>query len=211
MLKRIYLSPIGYIVTILQSLIAFIHKPFMVYGFYNHIQKKFMKLTRISSSVKIMSKKNLDLDNRIWIGHYSILDATNGIIIHEGVQTGPFVSVFSHSSHTSIRLLGKDYLETDTRIGYINDKVEIGEYSFIGTATTIFPGVTIGKGCLIYANSVITKSIPDYSIVGGSPAKIIGDIFEKDKKYFSDIFVQEHYFDQSLITKWITMNKKSCS
>jgi acetyltransferase-like isoleucine patch superfamily enzyme len=202
MLKKIYLSPLGYIISFLQNIFAFIQQPFMVYGFYNKVQRKFMKLTRVSSSVKIISKTKLDISNNVWIGHYSMLDASNGIKIGKGVQTGPFVSIFSHSSHISIRLLGKSYLQSNERIGYIDGKVVIGDYSFIGTSTTILPNVIIGKGCLIKVGSVITQSVPDYSIVSGNPATIEGSVFEIDEMYFNDKVVQENYFDKQIIENW---------
>lgn len=54
-----------------------------------------------------------------------------------------------------------------------NGEVIIDEGSFIGMGARIMPGVKIGKNCVIGANSVITKSIPDYSVVVGIPGKII--------------------------------------
>ena len=207
MLKKIYLSPLGYIISFIQNMVAFIQKPFMVYGFYNHVQKKFMKLTRISSSTKILSKKQLDIHNNVWIGHYCLLDASNSIEIHNGVQTGAFVSIFTHSSHISIRLLGDSYLQNDTRIGYIDGKVTIGEYTFIGTSSVIFPGVTIGKGCLIKAGSIVTKSMPDFSIISGNPASVVGNVQNMDEKYFENETVQAHYFDQDIIKEWKNQNK----
>ena len=207
MLKKIYLSPLGYIISFIQNILALVQRPFMVYGFYNNIQKKFMKLTRISSSTKILSKKNLDINDHVWIGHYCLLDASNNIELGKGVQTGPFVSIFSHSSHISIRLLGDNYLQTNDRVGYIDGKVVIGAYSFIGTSSTIFPGVTIGKGCLIKAGSIVTKSIPDFSIVSGNPAEITGSVLNMDEKYFQNETVQKHYFDKEIIKEWKNKNK----
>lgn len=203
MLKKFYLSPLGYAISFVQNVLAFLQQPFMVYGFYNKVQKRFMKLTRISSSVKILSRGRLDIEDNVWIGHYSLLDASNDIEISKGVQIGPFVSIFSHSSHISIRLLGENYLQSDERIGYVEGKVIIGEYSFIGTSSVIFPGVKIGKGCLVKAGSVITKSIPDFSIVAGNPAIVTGSTLDIDKRYFDDEFVQKNYFDREIIENWI--------
>ena len=44
---------------------------------------------------------------------------------------------------------------------------------WIGDKVTILPGVTIGEGALVAANSVVTKDVPPFSVVAGSPAKII--------------------------------------
>ena len=52
--------------------------------------------------------------------------------------------------------------------------ITIGEDCWIGINAVISPGVTIGKGAVIGANSVVTKDIPEYSIAVGAPAKVIG-------------------------------------
>ena len=54
-----------------------------------------------------------------------------------------------------------------------NNVIEIGKGSWIGTKVTIVGDIKIGKNCVIGANSVITKSIPDYCVAAGCPAKII--------------------------------------
>ena len=61
---------------------------------------------------------------------------------------------------------------------YITSKgpVIIGDYTWIGENVSIMPGVNIGKSSVIGANSVVTKSFPERSIIAGNPAKIIGTI-----------------------------------
>ena len=51
---------------------------------------------------------------------------------------------------------------------------------WIGAHSIILGGVTINNGVIVAANSVVTKNVPAYSIVGGSPAKVIGYRFEKN-------------------------------
>ncbi len=58
--------------------------------------------------------------------------------------------------------------------GYENEKmVCIGDDVWIGSRATILPGVTIGKGTIIGASAVVTKDVPDYSVVAGNPAKVV--------------------------------------
>jgi len=199
MLKRIYLSPLGYVISFIQNLFSIFHRPFMVYGFYNQTQKKFMRQTRISSSTKVVSKKKLDLSDGVWIGHYSVLDASHGIKFGKGVQTGSHISIYTHSSHNSIRLLGDSYLSTNDRVGYITGDVLVGEFSFIGDSAVIFPGVEIGKGCLVKAGSVVTNSVPDFSVVSGNPAQVIGSVLATDEKFLIKASVRETYFDQDVV------------
>lgn len=52
--------------------------------------------------------------------------------------------------------------------------VRIGHHVFVGTRAMILAGVSVGDGAVIGAGSVVTRSVPAYSIVAGSPARIIG-------------------------------------
>ena len=49
----------------------------------------------------------------------------------------------------------------------------VGNDVWIGQNVTVMPGVHIGDGAIIAANSVVTKDVPPYSVVGGIPAKIL--------------------------------------
>lgn len=69
------------------------------------------------------------------------------------------------------------YKRRDTIIseqGIRGGDITIGEDCWIGINAVISPGVTIGKGAVIGANSVVTKDIPEYAIAVGAPAKVIG-------------------------------------
>ena len=198
MLKIIYLSPLGYLISFIQHVVSIIHQPFMVYGFYNRVMNKFMKNTRVSSSTKLVKKSQLDLKDNVWIGHYCVLDASNCLTIGKGVQMGSHISIYTHTSHVSIRLLGESYMSSNDRLGYVNGSVTIGDYTFIGDSTIIFPGVIVGKGCLIKAGSILNKSVPDFSIVSGVPAKVVGHVIDIDIKFFNSKNIESTYFDKNL-------------
>ena len=63
----------------------------------------------------------------------------------------------------------------------IEEDVIIEEDVWIGANVTILKGVHIGRGCVVGANSLVNKSIPPYSVVVGSPARIIGAKFTKEQ------------------------------
>ncbi|MGZ3739463.1 MAG: acyltransferase [Bdellovibrionota bacterium] len=54
--------------------------------------------------------------------------------------------------------------------------VKIGFGTFVGVNAIILPGVELGRMCIVGAGAVVTKSAPDYSILGGNPATVIGDV-----------------------------------
>lgn len=101
------------------------------------------------------------------IGAYSFLGAQGGITIGKNVIMGPKVSIHAENHrYTSldlpIRLQGED------RQGIV-----IEDDCWIGAGSIILDGIHIGTGCVVAAGSVVTKSIPAFSVVGGVPAKII--------------------------------------
>lgn len=63
------------------------------------------------------------------------------------------------------------------------EPVEIGDYVFIGPRAIILPGVKIGKGAVVAAGAVVTTDVPDFAIVGGVPAKVIGERKNKNPNY----------------------------
>jgi virginiamycin A acetyltransferase len=88
-------------------------------------------------------------------------------------------------------IFGGDWEEAMDGKSYPNKgNTVIGNDVWIGYNTTIMPGITIGDGAIIAANSVVTKNVAPYSIVGGNPAKEI-------KKRFS-----EKQIEQLLDIKW---------
>jgi acetyltransferase-like isoleucine patch superfamily enzyme len=55
----------------------------------------------------------------------------------------------------------------------VKGEVSIGDHSWIGASAIIMPNVHLGKYCIVAANSFVTESFPDYSIIGGTPAKLL--------------------------------------
>jgi len=53
--------------------------------------------------------------------------------------------------------------------------VVVGDYVWIGARATILPGVTIGRGAVVAAGALVSRDVPPYAVVGGVPAKVIGE------------------------------------
>ena len=110
----------------------------------------------------------LIVGNNVQITSSLQLYAMKEIIIEDNVlfAANVFVSDGFHGySRTDIPYKDQHYSELKP--------IRICESSWIGQNVVILPGVTIGKFSIIGANSVVTKSIPDYSIAAGLPARVI--------------------------------------
>jgi acetyltransferase-like isoleucine patch superfamily enzyme len=200
-LEKLYRSPLGYLMSMAAHQYAKLHQPFMVYGYKDSCVRKFHKYTRISSTAVLMNENNLSIADHVWIWHYAILDATAGLVIEEGCQIGAWVGIFTHGSQNSIRLLGRQYVNIPNteRKGYTRGPVKIGAYTFIGAGAIVLPGVTVGKGCLIGAGTLVTKDIPDHAIVAGFPGQVKGNTLDLDSKYLSDPEILGTYYDLSVL------------
>ena len=112
------------------------------------------------------------LEESVNIGAYNHITAINRIQIGKQVIIGKFVTI-TDNSHG----MCKEYSELDiapvTRPLYSKGPVVIEDNVWIGDKVVILPNVTIGKGAIIGAGSIVTKNIPPYTIAAGNPAKII--------------------------------------
>ena len=139
--------------------------------------------TRIAPSTCIEGEQGLDLADHVFIGQFNFIDATAGLRIGEGVQITNFVSIVTHSSHRSIRLLGRAYASHQGEVpGYVRAPIEIGAYSFIGPHSVVEAGSRIGKGVVVCAHSRVRGEVPDFAIVAGAPAAVIGDVRTGDAR-----------------------------
>ena len=201
--NKIYFSPFGYLIHLALVVLGALGKRCMVYG-YRNSDGKYLPKCRISSKAWILGKKNLKIEDNVWINHYARIDTTSGVEIGEGCQIGYGVCILSHSSHIAIRLLGKHYMETalENRAGYIFKPVKIGKYTFVGGGSCIMPGVTVGKGCVIGVNSVVTHDIPDYSIAMGNPARVAGSTLDTDREFLTNNpELKKMYYDGEVLNR----------
>ena len=204
MLRKLYLSPLGFLFSGVLNLLAFFHKPFMAYGYSNKVDGKFYKKTRVGSNVKLIYRKNINIKDNVWVGYNCLLDGIGGITIGEGVNIASHSCIYTHSSQDSIRVLGKKFIEVpaENRPGYIIDGVKIGDYTFIGTSCVILAGTAIGKGSVVGAGSVVKGQFPDYSIIVGNPARVVGDTRKTDEKLFQSGVDFKDYYNQDLIKEF---------
>jgi acetyltransferase-like isoleucine patch superfamily enzyme len=156
------------------------YTPQMMNNFIGREGKALHK-TRVSNATFIDNLSNFDLAENVYIGHFNFIEASNGLRIEEGCQITSFVTITTHSSHQSIRLYGKNYGGAEMK-AYIKGGVSIGKYTFVGPHTTIMPNTKIGKGSVVTAYSYVQGEFPDFAIIAGNPAVVVGDTRQKDEE-----------------------------
>lgn len=107
-------------------------------------------------------------------GEYNHITSINHIVIGSGVLTGRWVTI-TDNSHGLSNYESMSILPVKRNL-YSKGPVIIGRNVWIGDKATILPNVTIGDGCIIAANTVVTKSTPPYCIIAGNPGIIIKQI-----------------------------------
>lgn len=143
---------------------------------------KLIENSRIGSTVSLVGEESLNLGENVFIGQFNFIDASNGLKIEEGCQITNFVSILTHSSHKAIRLYGAKYTQVSDKIEYGKGEVRLGKYTFVGPHSVIMPNTDIGKGSIVSAYSFVKGTFPDFSIITGNPAKVIGDTREMDRE-----------------------------
>lgn len=116
-------------------------------------------------------KPDIIIGNGTTIRDYSQITAIDSIQIGSGVLTGPNILITDNAHGASVA----DLLDMAPNLRHLFSKgpVVIEDNVWIGTKASIMPGVRIGKGAIIAANSVVTHDIPPYCVAAGVPAKVI--------------------------------------
>lgn len=112
--------------------------------------------------------RGLKIGNGTSIGSSSVISAAHNILIEDNVIIAANVCIVDHihkyaNTQSPIKSQGIDKVAP----------VVIGCNSWIGQNVVILPGVSIGKNCVIGANSVVNRNIPDCSVAAGVPARVI--------------------------------------
>lgn len=110
----------------------------------------------------------LIIGNNVRFGRMNRIGCDNKIIIEDDVLFAPHV-------HISDRNHGFEDVNTPIYKQPVTSKgpVRIGRETWLGFGCQVMSGVSIGRHCVVAAGAVVVKDVPDFSVVGGNPAKIL--------------------------------------
>ena len=127
---------------------------------------------RIYNGNERAQNPSLIIGDNVTITSNCVVTCANKILIGEGtlLGRGTFVTDNSHGKNVDIEELR---IPPERRVLYSKGPVSIGRNVWTGTNVCIMPGVTIGDGAIIGANSVVTHDIPAACVAVGAPAKVV--------------------------------------
>lgn len=128
--------------------------------------------SRIHIGARFFYPAHIEIGQGTIIGDNIFLDGRDKLTIGDHVDIA-----------SSVMILNSEHDVTAEDFHAITAPVVIEDYVFIGPRAIILPGVKIGRGAVVGAGAVVTKDVPDFAIVGGVPAQIIGERKLKDPDY----------------------------
>lgn len=108
----------------------------------------------------------IKIGNNVFINNNCLAMARGGITIEDDVMIAG-----------NVQLLSNNHDEYERQI-LTCEEIIIRKGAWIGAGATILPGVTIGKYAIVGAGAIVTKDVPDYSVVVGIPAKVVKTLDE---------------------------------
>jgi UDP-2-acetamido-3-amino-2,3-dideoxy-glucuronate N-acetyltransferase len=129
--------------------------------------------SRIGAFVEI--QKGVEIGRNCKISSHTFV--CTGVSIADGVFVGHGVMFINDIYPQAVNPDNSLQTEADWKVSETRVKTRAS----IGSNATILGGVTIGEGALVGAGAVVTKDVPDYGVVAGVPAHLVGDVREKRK------------------------------
>ncbi len=135
---------------------------------YPHFLRSCGSGLTVRENVVIKFPENVKIGDQVGISEFSWIDGIGGVTIGNMTRIGPHVCIVSFEHN---------YIKKDIPVklqGNRKSPVCIGDDVWIGARAVILAGVTVGPGAIIGAGAVVTKDVPPYTVVVGSPAREVG-------------------------------------
>lgn len=131
--------------------------------------------SEIEWTVSIHPKAKIEYPWNLKMGHLSSLGEKSWIYAMAPIQIGEKTCIGKEAY-----LLTGSHDITSSTFDLIIKPIKIGNCCWLTTGVTVLPGINIGDGCVIAANSTIVKNVDAWNVVGGNPAKFIKKRVIKD-------------------------------
>ncbi len=128
--------------------------------------------SRIHIGANFYDPTKIKIGQDTMVGDHVFLDGRDSITIGNHVDIASDVMIYNSEHNLNSE-------EFEATYGAVN----ISDYVFIGPRVIILPNVNLGKGSVVAAGAVVTKDVGDFVVVGGVPAKPIGERKNKNPKY----------------------------
>lgn len=130
----------------------------------------------------VYSFESISVGDRVNLGYRPILVATRATItIGSDVMFGPEVTIRGGNHRFDLPGLPMIAVTDTMKLPEHDQGVVIEDDVWIGTRAIVLHGVTVGRGSVVGAGSVVTRSVPEYAIVAGSPARVVRNRFTPDQ------------------------------
>lgn len=134
----------------------------------------------IDSGCEFFGYENITIGNDVYINVNAVFMTTESeIIIGSHVMMGANVCIVTGDHRTDV--VGRYMMDVTEKLPGNDLPVIIEDDVWIGSGSIILKGVTLGRGCVIGAGSVVTKDVPPYSICVGNPARVIKMRFDENE------------------------------
>lgn len=118
----------------------------------------------------LYSFRTISLGSDVFLGVAPTISSISSIRIGSKVMFGPHVTIMGGNHNTGV--VGRFMADVTEKRPQDDPGVVIEDDVWVGANATILPGVTIGRGSIVAAASVVTKDVPPYTIVAGCPARV---------------------------------------